>query len=239
MMTIELIPLLQDNYAYLLITENGTVAIVDPAEAEPVQDLLDARNLKLHYILNTHHHGDHTGGNMTLKNAYSCPVVGPAADAHRIKELDTGLSDGDTFALGDQTAQVIATPGHTSGHISFYVPAANALFCGDTLFALGCGRLFEGTPDQMWNSLQKLAALPDDTRVYCGHEYTEANAAFCLTVEPDNEALKKRAEDIKGLRQQELPTIPSTIGLEKETNVFLRAGSAERFATIRALKDAA
>ncbi|MCB9996451.1 MAG: hydroxyacylglutathione hydrolase [Rhodospirillales bacterium] len=237
-MKIELIPLLQDNYAYLLIDGSGTVAVIDPSEAAPVQDLLESRGLTLDMIINTHHHGDHTGGNAALKKAYGCKVYAPEADAYRISTLDSGLKDGDTLNLGQSSAQVFATPGHTNGHICLYFAEDKALFCGDTLFGLGCGRLFEGTPEQMWESLSKIMALPDDTDIYCGHEYTLENGTFCLDIDPDNTDLQQRMADVRSAREQNLPTIPFTLALEKKTSPFLRAGSAERFAEIRCLRDA-
>ncbi len=237
-MNIELILLLKDNYAYLL-TDGDKVAVVDPSEAEPVREVLEERKLPLDFIINTHHHGDHTGGNDGLKKIYGCKIAGPAADAHRIRGLDTGLKDGDEFVLGNAAARVIETPGHTSGHICLFFPEAKALFCGDTLFSMGCGRLFEGNAAQMWESLGKIMALPDDTRIYCGHEYTLANGEFCLRVEPDNKDLQQRMKEARNLRAKGLSTIPSTLGLEKKTNAFLRAGSAERFGELRELKNSA
>ncbi len=238
-MQIELIPLLKDNYAYLLIDESGKTAVVDPSVAAPVQEALEAKGLTLDYILNTHHHWDHTGGNPGLKKKYGCEIAGPKADAHRIEDMDIRLSEGDIFALGDSKAQILETPGHTTGHICLYFAEDKALFCGDTLFAMGCGRLFEGTAEMMWTSLSKIMALPDDTRIYCGHEYTQDNGSFCLNIEPDNAELKARMEDVKAARAAGKPTIPSLLSLEKQTNVFLRAGSATRFGEIRTLKDAA
>ncbi len=221
---IALIPLLSDNYAYLLRDpKTGTVAVVDPAEADPVAARIEAGPGRLDLILNTHHHGDHIGGNEALKARYGAAVVGPAADRHRIASLDRGLVEGDRVAVGAAEAEVFETPGHTSGHIALWFPESHALFAGDTLFALGCGRLFEGTPAEMWSSLLKLRRLPDDTRVYCGHEYTQSNARFAVTVEPDNAALAARAAEIDALRGRGEPTIPSTLDVEKRTNPFLRA----------------
>ncbi len=223
-MDIHLVPAFNDNYIYLLRdTQSGHVGVVDPGDAAPVLAALEARGWRLTHIFNTHHHADHTGGNHTLKQRYGCPVIGARADAARIQDMETPLNEGESIAFGSAVGRVIAVPGHTSGHIAFHFAAAKAVFCGDTLFALGCGRLFEGTPAQMWDSLCALRALPDDTRVYCGHEYTLSNARFALTVDPDNHALAARADDIKALRDRGEPTIPSTIGLEKRTNPFLRA----------------
>jgi len=238
-MNIELIPLLQDNYAYLLSADDGTCAIVDPSVGKDTISFLNKRDIKPEYVLNTHHHWDHTGGNAELKKAFGAKIAGPIADAHRIEDLDIGLKENDVFKLGTSEARIIETPGHTSGHICFHFEKDQALFCGDTLFLMGCGRLFEGTAEQMWHSLSKILDLPDETKIYCGHEYTLANAEFCLTIEPENKDLIARIEEVKSLRNQNKPTIPATLELEKRTNAFLRAGSAYRFGEIRALKDAA
>lgn len=237
-MKIELIPILSDNYVFLLTDlGNDTVAVVDPGEAAPVISALEERGLRLTHILNTHHHWDHTNGNKALKQKYNCKIIGPAADAHRIHGLDTLLKEGDTYMLGNHTANIIETPGHTTGHIVFWFENDAVAFVGDTLFAMGCGRLFEGTPEQMWNSLRKLKALPDNTTLYCAHEYTQNNAEFCLTIEPGNTALKTRYEDVKKKREAGQPTIPTTMALEKATNSFLRANDSENFAEIRRHKD--
>lgn len=222
------IAVLSDNYVYLVHdAETGQTAVIDPAVAEPVLAALAERGWMLSYVLNTHHHGDHTGGNLELKNITGCRIVGPRADADRIPGIDIEVGDGDSFDLGAESARVFDVPGHTKGHIAFWFADAKALFCGDTLFALGCGRLFEGTPDQMWSSLQKFLALPDETRVYCAHEYTQANARFAVTVEPDNRQLLNRVAAIDALRSKGLPTVPSTIGEERETNPFLRPDSGD------------
>lgn len=221
---VELLPALSDNYVYLLRDNtSGTTGVVDPALAPPVLERLRALGRKLDWALITHHHADHVGGLLEVKAATGCRVVGPRADAGRIEGLDQLVDEGDAFAFGDQEVRVIATPGHTSGHISYFFPDGAALFCGDTLFALGCGRLFEGDAPTMWRSLSKLAALPGATRVYCGHEYTLSNARFALTIDPDLAALQQRAAEIEAARAAGRPTIPSTIGLEKATNPFLRA----------------
>jgi hydroxyacylglutathione hydrolase len=240
MLEVERLPMLQDNYSWLLLdSATGTSAVVDPPEAAPVLARLEALGRGLDWVLATHHHADHIGGIPELKARTGCRVVGPAADAHRIPGLDVQVREGDVVRLGESVARVIETPGHTSGHISFWFEADRQLFCGDTLFALGCGRLFEGTPETMWASLQKLMALPDDARVCCGHEYTQSNARFALTVEPDNLALRRRAAEIDQLRARGEPTVPSTMGEERATNPFLRAGNARRFGEIRAAKDRA
>jgi hydroxyacylglutathione hydrolase len=249
---IVLVPLLKDNYAYLAHDEaTGITACVDPAVAEPLLAAASSRGWVISQIINTHHHHDHTGGNAALAAATGARVTAPEAERDRIAHADAGISDGETYKIGETAFVAIATPGHTSGPISYYSAASGALFSGDTLFALGCGRLFEGTAAEMWASLKRLRALPDETLLYCGHEYTEANCRFALSVEPGNEALTLRAAEIASLRAAGTPTIPSTIGLERRTNPFLRAddpalqrqiglGGADPaavFAEIRRLKD--
>lgn len=219
-------PCLSDNYGFLLHDpESGETAAIDTPDAAEIEQQLERRNWVLTQILNTHHHADHAGGNQALKGRYSCRIVGPAADAGRIPGIDHGVGDGDTITLGKHRIEVFDTPGHTRGHIVYYVPDAAAAFVGDTLFAMGCGRLFEGTPEQMWHSLQKILRWPDETRIYCAHEYTLANAEFALTVDPENSALIGRAREVASLRRQNRPTVPTTLGLEKATNPFLRSSS--------------
>ena len=226
-LTIELIPALSDNYLFLAYDrDDGVCAIVDPAEAGPVNARLEELGLTLTHILNTHHHPDHVGANLTLKDRYGATVVGAASDAARIPGIDVELNDGDVFALGSHEAVVFDVPGHTRGHCAYWFKDDQAAFVGDTLFALGCGRLFEGTAAEMWGSLSKLAQMPDETAIYCAHEYTESNAAFAVTVDPANEALKQRVSDIKQARAAGRPTVPTTIGLERATNPFLRADDA-------------
>ncbi len=238
MLEITLVPCLSDNYAYLIRDPAGAaVGIVDPSEASPVQEALTDRGWHLTHIFNTHHHFDHTGGNLALKAAYGAKVIGPKADRDRIPGIDEAYGEGDRLTFGTRVAQIFDIPGHTSGHIALWFGEDQALFTGDTLFAMGCGRMFEGTPVQMWASLSKLAALPAETRVYCGHEYTEANGRFALAVEPDNPALRHRMDAVKALRAAGRPTIPSTIALELATNPFLRAGDVEKFAERRQAKD--
>jgi hydroxyacylglutathione hydrolase len=221
---IERIPCLSDNYVWLIVeTKSGKVAVVDPSEAAPVAAVIQKRGLKLDYILNTHHHWDHTGGNMELKKQFGATIVGPKADQDRIPGIDIALGQGDTWQFGQQTMHVFDTPGHTRGHITLWFPEADALFPGDTLFAMGCGRLFEGTPEQMWSSLSKMTALSPTAKVFCAHEYTAANAKFAITVDPDNTALQKRKQEIDQMRQKGIPTIPSTLQEELDTNPFLRA----------------
>ena len=237
-MNITILPIFNDNYCYIL-EGDGEVAAVDPADADAVARYLDKKNLSLSYILNTHHHYDHVGGNEALKKKYGTQIIGPEAERARIPVMDKGVREGDVFTLCGQEFRVLETPGHTTGHIVFYAGGENSLFCGDTLFSMGCGRLFEGTPTQMWESLEKIMALPDETKIYCGHEYTLVNAAFCLSVEPDNADLQKREIEARQQRANGKPTLPSTLATEKKINVFLRAGSPERFGELRTMKDTA
>ncbi len=238
MLSIDLVPCLSDNYAYLIRDAvSGAVGIVDPSEAPPVLAALEARGWKLTHIFNTHHHFDHTGGNLALKEATGATIVGPQADAHRIPGMDTGVGEGDTVAFGSQTAQVFDIPAHTSGHVALYFPDSQAVFTGDTLFAMGCGRLFEGTPAQMFAAMRKLEALPGDTRVYCGHEYTESNGRFAQHVEPGNADIAAEMVKVRALRANSQPTIPTTIALERKTNPFMRAANVNELAERRSAKD--
>ena len=249
---IELVPMLNDNYAYLIHDRvGGATAILDPSEAAPGLRAAAERGWKISHILDTHHHNDHCGGNLGIKQATGAKVVGPAYDKDRIPGIDLPVDEASGFDFAGHRAEVLFIPGHTKGHIAFHFAASKAVFCGDTLFSIGCGRMFEGTPDMMWPSLLKLRALPDDTRVYCGHEYTEANCRFAVTVDPDNAALKARHAAVKKARAEGLPTIPSTLAVEKAANPFLRADDSklaarfggpqakahEIFGAIRAAKD--
>ncbi len=236
MLNVTIIPILSDNYCYLL--ENaGKIGIVDPGEAAPVIDYLEMHSLTPDVILNTHHHADHIAGNRDIMDRYDCTLVGPASETARIPGMTHKLQEGDHYEFGDETFRVMETPGHTKGHICLYGEKSQILFCGDTLFSLGCGRLFEGDAATMWNSLQKLSALPDDTLIYCGHEYTLANGEFCLSEDPDNADLQNRMEEVKSLRNEGKPTLPVSLEMEKKTNIFLRAESAEDFKKLRELKD--
>jgi hydroxyacylglutathione hydrolase len=236
---IQQIPVLKDNYIYLVHDPvSGATAAVDPALAEPVLDALDARGWTLTHILNTHPHRDHVDGNQTLKRLTGCTVYGAEADRERIPGLDVGLQEGDRVALGRSRAAVLAVPGHTPGHLAFHLAEDQTLFCGDTLFALGCGRLLGGTAEQLWQSLDRLRRLPGDTRIYCAHEYTENNGRFALTVEPGNPALWERMARVREARRQGLPTVPSRLDEERASNPFLRWDSAEIRAAL-GLEDAA
>jgi hydroxyacylglutathione hydrolase len=214
-------PCLSDNFG-VLIRDADAVASIDAPDARTVAAALAEKGWRLTHILTTHHHGDHTDGNLAVKAETKCTIVGPRAEAARIPGIDTQVGQGDTFKFGTHEVRVLDTPGHTAGHISYWIPSANVTFVGDTLFAIGCGRVIEGNAQMMWQSLQKLMVLPKETAVYCGHEYTQANAKFALTIEPENAALQKRAKEVDQLRAAGKPTLPTNIGLELETNPFLR-----------------
>jgi hydroxyacylglutathione hydrolase len=225
---IELVPCLSDNYAYLVHDpEDGVCAIIDPSEPGPVRAALERHGLRLTHILNTHHHFDHTGGNIPLKQEYGAEIVGPEKDRERIPGIDVGVTEDTPWSFGSHQVGILEIPAHTRAHIAFAFEEDEAVFTGDTLFAMGCGRLFEGTPEMMWTSLSKLMRLDDRTAVYCGHEYTLNNGRFALTLEPDNRELQARMAEVQQLRAKDAPTIPSTIGIEKRTNPFLRPNSPE------------
>lgn len=238
-MEVVLVPAFTDNYIFLArYGEDGRALVVDPGEAGPV--LAEAARLgwSITHVLNTHWHADHTGGNAAVKAATGAEIIGPADEAAKIPTLDRMVRGGDTVALGPLMARVIDVPGHTAGHIAFHFAEPSAVFVGDTLFALGCGRLFEGTAGQMHASLAALMALPDDITVYCAHEYTAANARFAVTVDPGNAALAERAAAIAITRARGEPTVPTSIGLERATNPFVRTPSSTEFARLRSAKDA-
>jgi hydroxyacylglutathione hydrolase len=215
---------LRDNYGVLVHDSvSGATAAIDAPEAAPVEAALAAAGWRLNDILVTHHHGDHTAGIEPLKKRYGCRVVAPAREASRIPQVDIPVREGDSVRVGSLLADVLETPGHTSGHIAYWFRSETLAFVGDTLFSVGCGRVIEGTPQMMWRSLAKLRDLPDETKIYCGHEYTAANIRFALTVEPENSALRARGEEVERLIAAGQPTIPSTIGQEKAVNPFLRA----------------
>jgi hydroxyacylglutathione hydrolase len=219
---------LQDNFGVLLHDpETGATAAIDAPEAAPVEAALKATGWRLSDILVTHHHADHTGGIAELKGHHRCRVVAPHGEAARIPLVDETVRENDTVRVGSLTARVFETPGHTAGHISYFLGPDKLAFVGDTLFSIGCGRVIEGTPEMMWHSLLKLRGLPDDTRIYCGHEYTAANIRFAKTIEPANAALAAREKEVEKLLAAKKPTIPSTIGEEKAANPFLRADVPE------------
>lgn len=238
MIKVHIIPILKDNYAYVICARDGSIAVIDPGEAQPIIDFLELQNLRPDMILNTHHHGDHVHGNIALKEKYGAVVYAPEKEAQRITGVDRTLCDGDVLPFGDEQAQIIETKGHTAGAICYHFPDSRILFTGDTLFSMGCGRLFEGTAEDMFTSFQKIATLPDDTMIYCGHEYTAVNGAFCLSVEPENTDIQTRIKEVALLRQQDKPSLPVSLATEKKTNVFLRATDAKRFAELRLLRNA-
>ncbi len=232
------VPALADNYIWLFEYDAGRAAVVDPAEAEPVLAAASGRGLAISHILNTHWHPDHVGGNLAIKQATGCTVVGPAREADRIPGLDQAVDEGDTVTLGAHAGAVLFVGAHTAGHVAFHFPTARALFCGDTLFAMGCGRLFEGGPEDMFAALGRLKRLPGDTRVFCAHEYTLSNARFAVTIEPDNAALHARYAAVQEARRRGEPTVPFLLAEELQTNPFVRAETAVRLGEIRRAKDA-
>ena len=237
-MYIEIIPCLQDNYSYFIIdNSNNSACVVDPSEAEPIINFIENKNIKLKYILNTHHHYDHTGGNKDLKKKYGSIVVGFKGDSKRIPEIDILLEDNQIWKAENFEAKIMHIPGHTSGHICFHFFQEKIVFTGDTLFSLGCGRIFEGTHQEMFNSLNKIKSLPNETKVYCGHEYTVNNSKFCIQYDSDNLNLKKKIKDINKKIINGSPTIPSTIKEELDCNIFLRTKDLETFSKLRDLKD--
>ena len=232
------IPVLSDNYVWLIHeAESGETMVVDPAVAAPVLAEADRRGWRITQIWNTHWHPDHTGGNAEIKAATGCVITGPAAEFERIPTLDAQVREGDQVRLGASVADVIEVPAHTAGHIAYHFAAERAAFVGDTLFAMGCGRLFEGTAEQMFENMAKLAALPDETMVYCAHEYTQSNGRYALVAEPENAALAARMVSVDAARARGEATVPTTIGLERQTNPFMRANSVEQLAERRAAKD--
>ena len=259
---IHIAPALRDNYIYILRSGNRFAA-VDPGEAVPVLKFFQKKGGRLDFIWNTHHHYDHTGGNLELKRAFGCSVYGFEGDRRRVPGLDRGLRDGESFLFGEAEVKTIFIPGHTLGHIAFYLPKEKRLFCGDTLFGLGCGRLFEGTAQDLFKSLGKLKQLPEETLVYCGHEYTEANGEFVLSLKQETgsglpssgprlksnkpesnrrdrsfwENVKKRMKKVRAARARRLPTVPFSLKDELETNPFLRAASAAELGELRKQKD--
>ncbi|MBW8745171.1 MAG: hydroxyacylglutathione hydrolase [Sphingomonas sp.] len=232
------IPARQDNYIWMAHDEaSGDTVVIDPADAAPVLAEANRRGWHIGQIWNTHWHGDHIGGNADIKAATGCTITGPAAEAAKIPTLDVQVREGDRVRIGAFEARVLDVPAHTAGHIAYHLPEAGIAFVGDTLFAMGCGRLFEGTPAQMFANMQRLAALPPETIIYCAHEYTQSNGRYALHVEPDNRDLIERMREVDALRARGEPTIPTTIALERATNPFMRAHSVAELARRRAKKD--
>ena len=239
-MTLEIvrIPALSDNYIWLVHEPvSKETAVVDPAEADPVLEEAEARGWQITQIWNTHWHGDHVGGNARIAEETGCHVVGPAGEQEKIPGIAQTVRDGDRVTLGNVEAVVMDVPAHTAGHIAYHLPSEQAVFVGDTLFAMGCGRLFEGTAAQMFANMQRLAALPGETRVYCAHEYTQSNGRYARVAEPDNQAIAARMSEVDSARLRGEATVPTTIALERETNPFMRARSVEELAERRSAKD--
>ena len=237
-MKIEIIPCLQDNYSYLIIDEKkNNACVVDPSESDPIIEYLENNEINLKFILNTHHHYDHVGGNKDLKKKYGASVIGFKGDKNRIPEIDILVEDQEIWKNEEFEAKIIHIPGHTLGHICFYFYKNKSVFTGDTLFSLGCGKIFEGTHSQMYESLRKIKELPEDTKIFCGHEYTLNNSKFCSVHEQNNKTLTNRIIEIKKKLQNGLPTIPSTIKEELECNIFLRSENVKTFSKLRDLKD--
>jgi len=240
MLEVVRIPVLNDNYVWLLHDDaSKETVVVDPAVAGPVLGAAQQRGWTISQIWNTHWHGDHVGGNAAIKAATGCTITGPAAEAEKIGTLDRMVREGDSVRIGAHRAAVLAVPAHTAGHVAYHLADDHMIFVGDTLFAMGCGRLFEGTAAQMFANMQRLAELPDDTIVYCAHEYTQSNGRFALTVEPDNAALHTRMAQVDAARLRGEATVPTSIGQERATNIFMRARDVAQLAERRAAKDAA
>jgi hydroxyacylglutathione hydrolase len=232
------IPVLSDNYVWLVHEPvSNATAVIDPAVAEPVLVEAEKRGWTITDIWNTHWHPDHTGGNEVIRNLTGCTITGPQAEAARIPTLEVFVKEGDTVTLGQATARVIDVPAHTAGHIAYHFAGDDAAFVGDTLFAMGCGRLFEGTAEQMFTAMRKLEALGDATTIYCAHEYTQSNGRYALVAEPDNLAIRERMATVDAARAAGEPTVPTTIALERATNPFMRAATAAELAERRAAKD--
>ena len=232
------LPVLQDNYIYIVHDKNiQKTAVVDPALSEPVNLFLKEKNWKLDFIFSTHHHWDHTGGNLELKKKWNCRILGFEEDAHRIPGIDQHLKNGEEFTFGTFPCRILFFPGHTLGHIAYWFFEEKKLFIGDTLFAMGCGRLFEGSPQQMFTSLNKIKSFPPETEIFCAHEYTEKNGCFALSMDPQNQNLKNRMKSVQASRKKNQATVPFFLSEELETNPFLRASTLEEFTHLRKKRD--
>jgi hydroxyacylglutathione hydrolase len=237
MIEVAAIPVLTDNYVWLIHNgATGETAAVDPSVAQPVLDAASARGWPLTAVLNTHWHPDHTGGNEAIRAAAGCPIIAPA-EARRVSEVDRVVAEGDRVTAAGAEAVVWDIPAHTAGHVAYYFEEEGMIFVGDTMFAMGCGRLFEGTAEQMYSNMQRIAALPGDVRIYCGHEYTLANAHFAAHVEPGNQSVAERLREVQGMRERGEITLPTRVAQERETNPFVRSTNVEEFARHRAAKD--
>ena len=236
-MLVETIRCLEDNFSYILIDQNKNACVIDPSESEPIINFVEKNNIKIKYILNTHHHFDHIGGNKEIKKKYNAKIVAYKNDLHRIPDVDISLKNNQIWTAENFKSKIIHIPGHTNGHICFFFENEKIAFTGDTLFSLGCGRIFEGTYEEMYSSLKKLKELPKETKIYCGHEYTLKNSEFCLKYDKNNKRLQKKINEIKNKVNNNIPTVPSTIDDEIACNIFLRAKTLGEFSKLRDLKD--
>ena len=236
-MLVETIRCLEDNFSYILIDQNKNACVIDPSESEPIINFVEKNNIKIKYILNTHHHFDHIGGNKEIKKKYNAKIVAYKNDLHRIPDVDISLKNNQIWTAENFKSKIIHIPGHTNGHICFFFENEKIAFTGDTLFSLGCGRIFEGTYEEMFISLKKLKELPKETKIYCGHEYTLKNSEFCLKYDKNNKRLQKKINEIKNKVNNNIPTVPSTIDDEIACNIFLRAKTLGEFSKLRDLKD--
>ena len=236
-MLVETIRCLEDNFSYILIDQNKNACVIDPSESEPIINFVEKNNIKIKYILNTHHHYDHIGGNKEIKKKYNAKIAAYKNDLHRIPDVDISLKNNQIWTAENFKSKIIHIPGHTNGHICFFFENEKIAFTGDTLFSLGCGRIFEGTYEEMFSSLKKLKELPKETKIYCGHEYTLKNSEFCLKYDKNNKRLQKKINEIKNKVNNNIPTVPSTIDDEIACNIFLRAKTLGEFSKLRDLKD--
>ena len=236
-MLVETIRCLEDNFSYILIDQNKNACVIDPSESEPIINFVEKNNIKIKYILNTHHHFDHIGGNKEIKKKYNAKIVAYKNDLHRIPDVDISLKNNQIWTAENFKSKIIHIPGHTNGHICFFFENEKIAFTGDTLFSLGCGRIFEGTYEEMYISLKKLKELPKETKIYCGHEYTLKNSEFCLKYDKNNKRLQNKINEIKNKVNNNIPTVPSTIDDEIACNIFLRAKTLGEFSKLRDLKD--